>query len=120
MCARFRDTPITLLLSGRHSLSTHQAYPSVVVYRHCCDPRPGGLAFALEALAERIRVLLGIDHYHGWTSQLHRDLMSGRVRPFIVRVRQLTIPPEFIGRDYRRPANSALPISSLDQANLDG
>lgn len=102
MCARFRDTPITLLnfLEGtRFQPTKHTRQQSS--YRHLLRPKTGGLAFALEALAERIRVLLDVTIIYPDGRPSFWDLMSGRVRRVIVRVRQLTIPPEFIGRDYR-------------------
>ena len=102
MCARFRDTPITLLnfLEGtRFQPAKHARQQSA--YRHLLRPKTGGLAFALEALAERMRMLLDVTIVYPDRHPTFWDLVSGRVRRVIVRVRPLPIPPEFMGRDYR-------------------
>ena len=102
MCARFQNTPATILnfLEGtRFQPAKHVRQQSP--YQHLLRPKTGGLAFALEALAERMRVLLDVTIVYPDGRPTFWDLVSGRVRRVIVRVRQLPIPPEFIGCDYR-------------------
>ncbi len=102
MCARCRETPTTLLnfLEGtRFRPDKHARQQSP--YRHLLRPKTGGLAFAMEALADRLPRLLDVTIVYpdGYSSFL--DLFAGRVRRVIVRVRSLAIPSELHSGDYR-------------------
>ena len=102
MCARCRETPTTLLnfLEGtRFRPDKHARQQSP--YRHLLRPKTGGLAFAMEALADRLPRFLDVTIVYpdGYSSFL--DLFAGRVRRVIVRVRSLAIPAELLGGDYR-------------------
>jgi 1-acyl-sn-glycerol-3-phosphate acyltransferase len=103
MCERFRDTPTALLnfLEGtRFQADKHARQKSP--YRHLLRPKTGGLAAVLEALADRVRVLLDVTIVYPDGRASFPDLFSGRIRRVIVRVRQLPIPAELSVGDYRR------------------
>jgi len=102
ICARFRDTPTTLLnfLEGtRFRLDKHTRQESP--YRHLLRPKAGGLAFALEALTDRLHTLLDVTIVYPEGRSTFPDLLLGRIHRVIVRVRSLDIPAELRGGDYR-------------------
>jgi 1-acyl-sn-glycerol-3-phosphate acyltransferase len=102
MCARFRDTPTTLLnfLEGtRFRPDKHARQQSP--YRYLLRPRAGGLAFALEALPDRLRTLLDVTLIYPDGYSSFGDLLMGRIRRVIVRIRALPIPVQLLGGDYR-------------------
>ncbi|HOB60523.1 MAG TPA: acyltransferase [Candidatus Competibacteraceae bacterium] len=104
-CERFRNTPISILnfLEGtRFRPDKHARQQSP--YRHLLRPKSGGLAFVLEALPDRVRHLLDVTIVYPDGRCTFQDLFGGHIRRVIVRVRQLTIPPELLGRDYRHDA----------------
>ena len=102
MCERFRDTPTTILnfLEGtRFRPDKHARQQSP--YRHLLRPKIGGLAFTLEAMPDRLRILLDVPLVYPDGPCTFGDLLMGRIRRVIVRVRQLVIPAELLGGDYR-------------------
>ena len=102
MCARCRDTPTTLLnfLEGtRFRPEKHARQQSP--YRYLLRPKAGGLAFALDALADRLQTLLDVTIVYPDGYSTFLDLFAGRIRRVIVRVRPLAIPAELRGGDYR-------------------
>lgn len=102
MCARFRNTPTTILnfLEGtRFRPDKHARQQSP--YRHLLRPKVGGLAFVLEALPDRLRTLLDVTLVYPDGYSTFGDLFMGRIHRVIVRVRQLAIPTELLGGDYR-------------------
>lgn len=101
-CERYRDTPVSILnfLEGtRFQPAKHARQQSP--YRHLLRPKAGGLAFVLEALPDRIRHLLDVTIVYPDGRCTFQDLFAGRIQRVSVRVRQLPIPPELRGRDYR-------------------
>ncbi len=100
-CDRFRQIPtsvINFLEGTRFSRAKHAAQGSP--YRNLLKPKAGGLATALAAMGERFDSMLDVTiHYpHGVPS--FWDLLSGKVREVVVRVRELEIPKDLIGGDY--------------------
>lgn len=101
-CARFRNTPTTILnfLEGtrfRPEKHARQRSP----YRNLLRPKSGGLAAVLEVLAGRLRTLVDVTIVYPDGRSTFLDLFLGRIRRVIVRVRQLRIPAELLGGDYR-------------------
>ena len=101
-CQRFRHTPVSILsfLEGtrfRPDKHAHQQSP----YRHLLRPKTGGLAFVLEALPDRLRTLVDVTLVYPDGGRTFGDLLVGRIRQVIVRVRTLAIPDELFGGDYR-------------------
>lgn len=105
ICARFRDTPTTLLnfLEGTRFRPDKQARQQSP-YQYLLRPKAGGLAFVLEALAERLHTLLDVTIIYPEGRSTFLDLLLGRIGRVIVRVRPLEIPAELLGGDYRGDA----------------
>ena len=102
MCERFRNTPTTILnfLEGtRFRPAKHARQQSP--YRYLLRPKVGGLAFTLEAMPDRLRTLLDVTLLYPDGPCTFGDLLMGRIRRVIVRVRALPIPTELLGGDYR-------------------
>ncbi len=102
-CERFRHAPTTILnfLEGtRFRPDKHARQQSP--YRYLLRPKAGGLASVLEALSDRLRTLLDVTIVYPDGRSTFWDLFSGRIRRVIVQVRQLAIPAELLGGDYRR------------------
>ncbi|MDS4028586.1 MAG: acyltransferase [Candidatus Contendobacter sp.] len=102
MCARFRDTPTAILnfLEGtRFRPDKHARQQSP--YHHLLRPKVGGLAFALEALPDRLRTLLDVTLVYPDGYSTFLDLFMGRIRRVIVRIRLVPIPTPLLGGDYR-------------------
>lgn len=100
---RLRATPATLLnfLEGtRFGAEKHVRQHSP--YRHLLRPKAGGVAAVLESLGERLHILLDVTIVYADDRASFMDLFLGRIRRITVRVRQLPIPEELRGGDYRR------------------
>ena len=104
-CARYCAAPSSLLnfLEGTRFLPEKHAKQRSP-YRHLLRPKAAGIAYALEGMAERLHALLDVTIVYpdGYTTFL--DLLMGRVRRVVVRVKTLEIPSALIGGDYRGDA----------------
>lgn len=102
MCARFRDIPISMInfLEGtRFRPDKHARQQSP--YRHLLRPKAGGMAFVMETLADQLRTLLDVTIVYPDGRSTFGDLFAGRIQRVIVRVRQLPVPTELLGGNYR-------------------
>ena len=100
-CEKFRQIPTSVMnfLEGtRFSRAKHQAQGSP--YRHLLKPKVGGLATALSAMGERFDALLDVTIVYPEGVPSFWDLLSGRVKQVVVRVRELDIPKDLLGGDY--------------------
>ncbi len=100
-CEKFRQIPTSVMnfLEGtRFSRAKHDAQQSP--YRHLLKPKVGGLATALGAMGERFDALLDVTIVYPGGVPSFWDLLSGRMRQVVVRVRELQIPPDLLGGDY--------------------
>lgn len=105
-CEKFRQIPTSVMnfLEGtRFSRSKHDAQQSP--YRHLLKPKVGGLATALSAMGERFDALLDVTIVYPEGVPSFWDLLSGRVKKVVVRVRELEIPKELLGGDYEGNAD---------------
>jgi len=100
-CEKFRQIPTSVMnfLEGtRFSRAKHDAQQSP--YRHLLKPKVGGLATALGAMGERFDALLDVTIVYPAGVPSFWDLLSGRVRQVVVRVRECPIPKDLLGGDY--------------------
>ena len=100
-CEKFRQIPTSVMnfLEGtRFSRAKHQVQGSP--YRHLLKPKVGGLATALSAMGERFDALLDVTIVYPEGVPSFWDLLSGRVKQVVVRVRELDIPKDLLGGDY--------------------
>lgn len=100
-CDRFKQIPtsvINFLEGTRFSRTKHAAQGSP--YRHLLKPKAGGLATALGAMGERFDAMLDVTIHYPQGVPSFWDLLSGKVRAVVVRVRELEIPKDLLGGDY--------------------
>lgn len=100
-CEKFRQIPTSVMnfLEGtRFSRAKHDAQQSP--YRHLLKPKVGGLATALSAMGERFDALLDVTIVYPDGVPTFWDLLSGKVKQVVVRVRELEIPRDLLGGDY--------------------
>ena len=96
-CEKFEGSPVTILnfLEGtRFTEEKHDKQESP--YRHLLKPKAGGMAFVLEVMGGKIRSLLDVTVVYPGKPPIFWDLFSGRIRRVVVRVRELSIPEEFL------------------------
>lgn len=100
-CEKFRQIPTSVMnfLEGtRFSRAKHGAQQSP--YRHLLKPKVGGLATALSAMGERFDALLDVTIVYPEGVPSFWDLLSGRMKAVVVRVRERQIPRDLLGGDY--------------------
>jgi len=100
-CEKFRLVPTSVMnfLEGtRFSPAKRDRQGSP--YRHLLKPKVGGLATALSAMGERFDALLDVTIVYPGGVPTFWDLLSGKVREVVVRVRELEIPKDLLGGDY--------------------
>ncbi len=100
-CEKFRQIPTSVMnfLEGtRFSRAKHEAQQSP--YRHLLKPKVGGLATALSAMGERFDALLDVTIVYPDGVPSFWDLLSGKVKQVVVRVREREIPRDLLGGDY--------------------
>jgi len=105
-CEQFRQIPTSVMnfMEGtRFTQFKHDQQQSP--YRHLLKPKVGGLATALSAMGERFDALLDVTIIYPDGVPSFWDLLSGRMRHVVVRVRERSIPRELLGGDYEGDAD---------------
>jgi 1-acyl-sn-glycerol-3-phosphate acyltransferase len=100
-CERFRQIPTSVMnfLEGtRFSPGKRDAQQSP--YRHLLKPKVGGLATALGAMGERFDALLDVTILYPEGVPTFWDLLCGKLKQVVVRVREREIPKELLDGDY--------------------
>jgi 1-acyl-sn-glycerol-3-phosphate acyltransferase len=100
-CAKYANIPVAILnfLEGtRFTTDKHDRQKSP--YRHLLKPKSGGLAFALEAMGDKLGALLDVTIVYPEGATSFWSFLAGRVHRVIVEVRSLRIPREFLNGDY--------------------
>ena len=100
-CRKYRNTPVAILNFAegtRFSAAKHRQQASP--FRHLLRPKAGGLAYALEALEGRIRLMLDTTIIYPDGCTRFWDYLGGRIDRIVVRVRQVEIPERFLKGDY--------------------
>ena len=100
-CERFRQIPTSVMnfLEGtRFSRAKRDAQQSP--YQHLLKPKVGGLATALGAMGERFDALLDVTIVYPKGVPTFWDLLSGKLKDVVVRVREREIPKDLLGGDY--------------------
>ncbi len=104
-CERFKRVPTALVnfLEGtRFSRHKHAAQGSP--FRHLLRPRAGGLAASLATLGDQTEAMLDVTIVYPQGVPTFWDLLSGKVREVVVRVRELEIPGDLRRGDDGDPA----------------
>jgi len=105
-CERFRESPVSVMnfVEGtRFRAHKHEQQRSP--FAHLLRPRAGGVAFVLETMGEMLQGIVDVTIFYPGGQPTMIDLLAGRVRQIRVNVRQLPIPPEFLGGDYENDAD---------------
>ena len=105
-CERFRESPVSVMnfVEGtRFRAHKHEQQRSP--FAHLLRPRAGGVAFVLETMGEMLQGIVDVTIFYPGGQPTMIDLLAGRVPQIRVRVRQLPIPPEFLGGDYENDAD---------------
>jgi 1-acyl-sn-glycerol-3-phosphate acyltransferase len=104
-CEKFKDIPVSVMnfLEGtRFTQSKHDRQQSP--YKYLLKPKAGGIAFVLSSMGGLLHSMLDVTIVYKEGPFGFWDLMCGRVRHVIVRVKQREIPAEFATGDYENDA----------------
>ena len=92
-CGKFRAVPTAVLSFAEGTrFSAEKARRQGSPYRHLLKPKAGGVAVALEALADRLDGVLDVTLVYPHGVPTFWDLLAGRVADVKVRVRRLPPP----------------------------
>lgn len=101
-CDKFKTTPVSVFnyLEGtRHTPEKHANQQSP--FKHLLKPKAGGAAFVIGSMGAQMHIMLDVTIIYppdgpkgAW------DLICGRINKVKVNIRQIEIPPEFVGKDY--------------------
>ena len=101
-CEKFKTTPVAVFnfLEGtRFTQAKHDQQQSP--YRYLLKPKSGGVAFVLDAMGTQLRSLVDITIHYPDGNPVFWDLLSGKIRKVVMRVKIRPIPAEFLGQDYQ-------------------
>lgn len=100
-CERYKTNPVCVFnfLEGtRFTPEKHAAQKSP--FRNLLKPKAGGTAFVLDAMGEQLHAIVNVTIHYPDGRPTFWDLLAGNIRKIDIRVEQLPIPPDFIGRSY--------------------
>lgn len=100
-CRKFALVPTSVMNFAegtRFTPAKHRAQGAP--YRHLLKPKAGALALALNAMGEQFHSLIDVTIVYPAGAPTFWDFLCGRVPRVVVRVRQLSIPPEICSGDY--------------------
>lgn len=100
-CERFKTNPVCVFnfLEGtRFTPEKHAQQKSP--FRNLLKPKAGGIAFVLDAMGEQLHSIVNVTIFYPGGRPTFWDLASGKIRKIDVRVEQVPIPPQFIGKSY--------------------
>lgn len=100
-CAPFRARPTSIInfLEGtRFTAAKHKAQSSP--YRHLLRPKTGGLAYAIDAIGEKMNTYLDVTVVYPTHASSIWDLMCGRIQTVIIDVQRRTVPDDLMHGDY--------------------
>lgn len=101
MFARYGDRQVTIFNFAEGTRVTpakHAAQQSP--YRHLLRPRAGGVAYALQAIGDKLDAVLDVTFYYVGDDWTLWDLFCGRVPEVVVEVRELHPPQAIYGGEY--------------------
>ena len=100
-CEKFKNQPISILnfLEGtRWTPEKHDRQKSP--YKYLLKPKAGGMAFILGVMGDKLDSIIDLTIVYPDGKKRFWQLLSGQISKISVRVKEVLIPPEFIGRDY--------------------
>ncbi|MGQ0502634.1 MAG: acyltransferase [Panacagrimonas sp.] len=92
-CEKFRNQPVLILnfLEGTRFTRTKQVNQKAP-YRHLLRPKAGGLAFAMEAMGDKLHSMIDVTIVYPDGSVGFWEFLCGRMRRVIVDIRPLHVP----------------------------
>ncbi len=100
-CERYKTNPVCVFnfLEGtRFTPEKHAAQQSP--FRNLLKPKAGGTAFVLDAMGEQLHSIVNVTIHYPDGRPTFWDLLAGNIRKIDIRVEQLPIPRQFLGRSY--------------------
>lgn len=100
-CERYKTNPVSVFnfLEGtRFTPGKHAAQQSP--FRHLLKPKAGGIAFVLDAMGEQLHSIVNVTIFYPDGRPTFWDLLCGNIRKIDIRVEQLPVPRQFLGRSY--------------------
>jgi 1-acyl-sn-glycerol-3-phosphate acyltransferase len=101
-CRKFAVVPTSVMNFAegtRFTAAKHRAQRSP--YPHLLKPKTGALALALSVLGDRFHSLLDVTIVYPCGAPTFWQFLCGDVPTIVVRVNQVSIPPEFCSGDYQ-------------------
>lgn len=99
-CRKFREIPVSIMNFAegtRFTRAKHRRQQSP--YTHLLRPRSGGIAFVLNAMGGQMASILDVTIVYPQGAISFWDMLCGRLREVIVRVREIPVTKELQG-DY--------------------
>jgi 1-acyl-sn-glycerol-3-phosphate acyltransferase len=100
-CERYKTNPVSVFnfLEGtRFTPAKHAAQKSP--FQHLLKPKAGGIAFVLDAMGDQLTSLVNVTIYYPDGAPGFWALLGGRLTRIVIRVEQVEIPTQFLGRNY--------------------
>lgn len=100
-CERYKTNPVSVFnfLEGtRFTKAKHDAQKSP--FQYLLKPKAGGIAFVIDAMGEQLQSMVNITIHYPEGKPEFLDLLCGRVGKIVMRIEQIKIPAEFIGKNY--------------------
>lgn len=100
-CERYKITPVSVFnfLEGtRFTPVKHQQQQSP--FNYLLKPKAGGIAFVLDAMGEQLESLVNVTIYYPNGAPDFWGLLCGKMDHVVIRVEQMPIPKDFIGKSY--------------------
>jgi len=100
-CERYKTNPVCVFnfLEGtRLTPEKHARQQSP--FRHLLKPRAGGIAFVLDAMGEQLKSIVNVSIHYPEGRPALWQLLTGQIQEIVIRIEQLDIPTQFLGRNY--------------------
>ncbi|ERO62310.1 MULTISPECIES: acyltransferase [Pseudomonas] len=104
-CAKFRSNPVGIFnfVEGtRFTEAKHAQQRSP--FKYLLKPKAGGIAFVLDAMGEQLQSIVDVSIHYPAGRPGFWDLLSGKLKDVVVRFEEVSIPQQFIGRNYEQDA----------------
>ena len=100
-CERYRTNPVSVFnfLEGTRFTPEKQAQQKSP-FRYLLKPKAGGTALVLDAMGEQLKALINVTVHYPQGRPTLWSLLCGKVRDIVVRIEQMEIPRQFLGRNY--------------------
>lgn len=102
-CERYKTNPVSVFnfLEGtRFTKEKHDRQKSP--YHYLLKPKTGGAAFVLDAMGGQLKSIMNTTIVYPEGIPTLWDLLCGKVKKIVVRVDEIEIPKQFLGKDYEQ------------------